>query len=171
MSFLFEQRHGWHGKQCCTFQTAHPSVRMHYPSVSNSLVCNDWLAYKHQSTAPLFNFSPLTKHVWIVVLIVYKHRIHPGSVSWYKHVLPASLAKRVLIGVPFYVQAPVSTCVSNTFGLRFLDLVDASVPQPCVRTRLDCGSQPVCAHTSVFSLVQTCLAVVACLFTLPPAPK
>ena len=32
----------------------------HLP-VSNSLDCNDWLAYKHQF------YSPLFKHVWIVV--------------------------------------------------------------------------------------------------------
>ena len=41
-----------------------------HPTVSNSLVCHDWLAYKHLIYSPLFNYGPLTKHVWIVVLVV-----------------------------------------------------------------------------------------------------
>ena len=68
-----------------------------HPSVSISLVCNDWLAYKHQSTA-------LYKHVWMVVLVVYKHRLHPvfqtrlecGSLSAYTHYFPTLCFKHVL---------------------------------------------------------------------------
>ena len=54
-----------------------------HPSISNTLHCNDWLVYKHRSTALCSNtfglwilvcahasvYSPLTKHVWIMVLL------------------------------------------------------------------------------------------------------
>ena len=82
-----------------------------HPSVSNTLDCNDWLVYNHQSTALCSN----TFGLWF--LVVHKHQSPP--------------------------------CVSNMSGLWIL----------------------VCAHASVSSPVQTRLIMVACLFTLPPAPK
>ena len=76
----------------------------------------------------------------------------------------------VWILVPCCVQAPVSTRVSNTFGLMFLVCVHASVTQPCVSNAFGLWIS-VCAHASVSSFVQPRLIMVACLFTLPPAPK
>ena len=67
-----------------------------HPSVSISLVCNDWLAYKHQSTA-------FYKHVWKVVLVVYKHRLH----LCFKHVWNVDPCLRTRISFQH--------CVSNTF--------------------------------------------------------
>ena len=136
-------------------------------------------------------YSPLTKHVWIVDLVVYKHRLHPvlqtrlecgsfcvhasvsstvfqtrldyGSVSGYKHLPLASLVKNVWILVPCCEQASVSTRVSNTVGLRFLVCVHASVPSLGVSNAF--GSWiPVCTHASVSSLGQTRLIMVACLW-------
>ena len=104
--------------------------------------------------------SPLTKHVWIVVLVVYKHRLHPvlqtrlecGSLCAYTHQFPALCFKHVWIMVPclgtsICLLLPWSnTFVSNAFGLWI----------------------SVCAHGSVSSLVQTRLIMVACLFRLEP---
>ena len=63
-----------------------------HPSVSNSLVCNDWLAYKHQSTALCSNTWFLTvykhqspavsfKHVWFMVLCLCTRTIQQPFVS------------------------------------------------------------------------------------------
>ena len=51
-----------------------------------------------------FVLQPFTKHVWIVVLVVYKRRVHPvfqtrlecGSLSAYTHKFPALCFKHVL---------------------------------------------------------------------------
>ena len=81
-----------------------------HPSVSISLVCNDWLAYKHQSTALcqtrldcgpccLQASSPPcvsnTFGMWILVCVhasvsrtVFQTRLDHGSVSGYKHLPP-----------------------------------------------------------------------------------
>ena len=108
-----------------------------HPSVSNSLDCNDWLAYKHQFTALCSN----TYGLWFLVL--YKHHFPPCvsnmSRLWilvaHTHKYPALCLKHVWIMVPCRcariclrllwsntwivapccVQAPVSTRVSNTF--------------------------------------------------------
>ena len=71
---MLEQRHGWHGKKCCTFQTAHPSVRMH-SSFCLQLVALWWLVGVQASVySLLLKYSLLTKHVWIVFLVVYTHQ-------------------------------------------------------------------------------------------------
>ena len=68
--------------------------------------------------------SPLIKHVWIVVPCciqasvsspVFQTRLDYGSVSVYKNLSPAPLIKHIWIVAPCCVQASVSTRVSNTF--------------------------------------------------------
>ena len=80
-----------------------------------------------------------------------------------KHLPPASLVKHVLILVLVCTCTSLHPCLNHVW-IKVLFL----------RTRI--GPPSLCfervrAHTSVFSLVQTCLTLVACLFTLPPAPK
>ena len=82
-----------------------------HPSVSNSLDCNDWLAYKHQFTALCSNtfglwFFVENKHqsppcvsnmsrLWILICVhasvsspVFQTRLDYGSASVYKHLSP-----------------------------------------------------------------------------------
>ena len=102
----------------CSVVPFKPRIRLFactLPSVSNSLDCNDWLACKHVCVRGSV-YSPLTKHVWIVVLVVYKHRLHSvfqtrldyGSVAGYKHLPSASLIKHVwnLVPVVYKHQSP-----------------------------------------------------------------
>ena len=102
-----------------------------YPCVSNSLVRDDWLMYKHQSTA------------------LVQTRLDRGSLLF---------------------TSIVSTCVSNTFGMWILVCVHASVSNTAFQTRLDFGSL-LCTSISLHPCLEHVLIMVACLFTLPPAPK
>ena len=134
-----------------------------HPSVSNSLVCNDWLACKHQSTA-LYQtrlncgsllYTSISLHpvfqpvlLWILVCahasvsssVCFQHCVSNTfglwSVSGYKHLPPSSLIKHIWILVPCCVKASVSTRVTNTFGLRLLVCVHAPVPDPCLCTHI-----------------------------------
>ena len=134
-----------------------------HPSVSYSLDCNDWLAFKHQSTS-------LNPNTWF--LAVYKHQ-SPLCVSnmfglWLLVCVHASVSSLCFKHVWMVIPC-LSTSVSHTF----------------VQTRLDCGSLsvhkhqipvlcpntfglwfPVCAHTSDSSPVSKHVWVVAaCLCT------
>ena len=101
-----------------------------HPSVSNSLDCNDWLAYKHQSTS-------LCPNTWFFAV--------------YKHQFPLCVSNMFGLWLLVCVHAPVSSlsvkhawmvipgsstsisllpCVSNTF----------------VQTRLEYGSLSVYTH-------------------------
>ena len=114
-----------------------------HPSVSNSCDCNALFQYKHQSVALI--------QTCLVggSLFVYKHRfqtrLNGDSLFVYKHLSPALCFKHVWIVVPCLSTCiSLQPCVSNTFDVRFL----------------------VCVHASVNSpLFQTRLIVVACLFT------
>ena len=79
-----------------------------HPSVSNTLDCNDWLVYKHQSTA------------------LVQTRLDCGSL--------------------LYTSISLQPCVSNTFELRFLVCVHASVNSPLFQTRL---IMVACLFTSI----------------------
>ena len=142
-----------------------------HPSVSNTLDCNDWLMYMHQST------SPLLKHVWIVVpccmqasvsTLCFKHvwimdprlhtriRLQPCVSNtfgfWFRVFVQAPdyspSIKHVWIVVPSCIQASFPPCVSNAFGLWSLVCVHALVSNPVFLTRLDCGSLSVHTHLS-----------------------
>ena len=67
-----------------------------HPSVSNSLDCNSWLAYKHVCVRTSV-YSPL-----------FQTRLDYGSVSGYKHLPPASVIKLVwnLVPVVYKHQSP-----------------------------------------------------------------
>ena len=122
-----------------------------------------------------------TKHFWIAVFVVFKHRLHLvfrtrlecGSLSAYTHqhcvsntfelwfcvvvqAFSSFFVKHVLMSVSCCVQAFVSTRVSNTVGLRFLVCVHASVPDTylCTHIRFQ-----LCSNTFDFG----------CLFVYPPA--
>ena len=110
-------------------------------------------AHTHQTPALCF------KHVWFLVpCLCASTRLQPfdqtcldcGSFL-YTSIVSTLCFKRVWIVVPcLRTRISLQPCVSNTFGLWF----------------------PVCAHASVYSsLVQTRSIMVACLFTLTPAPK
>ena len=96
-----------------------PSVQL-LPFDQTRLECGSSSAYTHQFPALCF------KHVWIMVLCLGTN---------------ICLLKHVLILVPCCVQAPVSTRVSNTFGLRFLVCAHGC---PCTHIRLQPCSNTVC---------------------------
>ena len=72
-----------------------------HPSVSNSLDCNDWLAYKHQSTALVQN----TFGLWS--LLFSSISLHP--------VFQTCLD----CGSLLHTRISTQLCVENTFGLWF----------------------------------------------------
>ena len=134
----------------CSVVLFKPRINMFactHPSVSNSLDCNDWLAYKHQSTACVqtrldygsllsssISFHPVfqkpcvsnTFELWILVCV---------------HASVSSLVKPVWMGIPCLsisislqlCQTPVQC--SNSFGLWLLVLVHASVNSLLFQTR------------------------------------
>ena len=116
------------------------SISFH-PVFQTCLDCGSLSAHTHQYPAlcsNTFGFrpcvcvqtsacSPLTKHVWIVVLVVYKHRLHPV-----KHVWNVDPCLRTRISFQH--------CVSNTYGLWFRVWVQASASCFLGQTRLDFGS-------------------------------
>ena len=85
-------------------------------SPSRWLVMTGWLTS--------ISLQPFTKHVWIVVLDVYKI----VSTLCFKHVwiMVPCLGTSTFLLVPW----------SNTFGLRILVCVHASVPVPYLCTRI-----------------------------------
>ena len=97
-----------------------------HPSVSTSLDCNDWLAYKHQSTA-------LCSNTWF--LAVYKHQSPPcvSNIFW---IVVTCLRTRISL----------QPCVSNTFGLWSLVCLQALVSIPLFQTRL---IMVACLFTSI----------------------
>ena len=70
------------------------------------------------------SLQPFAKHVWIVVLAFYKHRLHPvlqtrlecRSLSAYTHLFPALCVNHLWVMVP---GLGTSTCLL-LFGFRFL---------------------------------------------------
>ena len=88
-----------------------------HPSVSNSLDCNDWLAYKHQSTARV------------------QTRLDCGSLLYtsisFHHVFQTCLDCGSLLRTRISIQL----CVKNAFGLWFRVCVQASVYSPVFQTR------------------------------------
>ena len=108
-----------------------------HPSVSNSLDCNDWLAYKHQSTARVQTRLDCGSLLYTSISFhpVFQTCLNCGSFSAHTHQYPAlssntfglwfrvwaqasascSLVKHVWMLVPCCVQASASTRVSNTF--------------------------------------------------------
>ena len=126
----------------------HLFARTHL-SVSNSLVCNDWLAYMHQSTVVTSIVSILCfKHVWNVDLglrtrIRVSNTFGFGSVSGYNHPPPAPL--------------------SNTFACWFLVVHEHQSPhvsQTCF------GFGPCHAHPSPALFNHVCYV---CSFVYPAA--
>ena len=104
------------------FKPCIPLFACTHPSVSNSLDRNDWLAYKHQSTARVQTrldcgsllFTRISFH------LVFQTCLDCGSLSAHTHQYPA--------------------LCSNTFGLRVLCLCANISLQPFDQTRLECGS-------------------------------
>ena len=140
-----------------------------HPSVSNSLDCSDWLAYKHQSTS-------LCPNTWF--LAVYKHQ-SPLCVSnmfglWLLVCVHASVSILSFKHV-WMVILCLSTSISHTFVQTRLDYGSLSVHTH--RIPVLCPNSfglwlLVCVHASVNSpLCQTCLFAVACFLTLPPHTK
>ena len=117
-----------------------------HPSVSNSLDCNDWLAYKHQSRALCSN---------TLFLAVYKHQ-SPLCVSnmcglWLLVCVYASVSslsfKHVWMVIPcLSTSLSLLPCVSNTFGFWSLVCVHAPVNRPLFQTRLFVVA---CLHSSI----------------------
>ena len=97
-------------------------------SVSNSLDCNDWLAYKHQSTARVQTRLDCVSLLYTSISFhtVFQTYLDCGSLSAHTH--------------------QYSALCSNTFGLWFCVCVQASVyspltkhvwnVDPCLRTRI-----------------------------------
>ena len=137
-----------------------------HPSVSNTLDCNDWLVFRHQSTTLCSN----TFGLWF--LVVYKHQSPPcvsnmsrlSILVAHTHQYPALCLKHAWIMVPClcasislqpFVQTRLdcgsllhTRIVSNTFGWWILVYVHASVSSTVFQTRLDYGSVSVYKHLS-----------------------
>ena len=87
-------------------------------------------------------------------LFVHKHgctdlvqtRLDIGSLFVYKHQSPALCFKHVWMWFPVCVRINLQPCVSNTFELRFLVCVRASVNSPFFQTRL---IMVACLFTSI----------------------
>ena len=100
-----------------------PRIRLFactHPSVSNSLDRNEWLAYKHQSTARV------QTHLEFGSLLYASISFHPVFQTY----LDCGSCLRTLISIQLYVLTRldygfVSVCISR---------------QPFDQTRLDCGS-------------------------------
>ena len=130
------------------------------PSVSISLVCNDWLAYKHR-------LHP-----------VFQTRLECGSLSAHTHQSPALCVSSTVFQTRLDYGPCLGTSISllfpwsNSFGSWFLVVYMHQFPLvsqtrrikvPCLRAQISPGSLSVHTH-------QTRLIMVACLSTLPPAP-
>ena len=99
-----------------------------HPSVSNSLDCNDWLAYMHQSTACVQTRLDCGSLLYTSISVhpLFQTRLGCGSLSAHTHQYPALCFKHVWIMVP---------CLCASISL-----------QPFDQTRLDCG--PCCLQAS-----------------------
>ena len=134
----------------CSVVLFKPRINMFactHPSVSNSLDCNDWLAYKHQPTVCVqtrldygsllntsISFHPVfqkpcvsnTFELWILVCV---------------HASVSSLVKPVWMGIPFYKhQSPALPDSSPVFKLVWI-----MVACPCTRI----CQQPFVSNTFV----------------------
>ena len=98
------------------------------PSVSNSLDCNDWLAYMHPSTACVQTRLDCGSLLYTRISFhpVFQTCLGCGSLSAHTHQYPALCFKNVWIMVP---------CLCASISL-----------QPFDQTRLDCG--PCCFQAS-----------------------
>ena len=156
-------------------------------SFSNSLDRNDWLAYKHQSTARVQTrldcgsllFTRISFH------LVFQTCLDCGSLSAHTHQYPAlcsnTFGLRFCVCVQTSVYSPLTKhvwnvdpclrtrisfqhCVSNTYGLWFRVWVQASASCFLGQTRLDFGSL-LCTCISLHSCLKHVLIMIACLFT------
>ena len=124
-----------------------------HPSVSNSLDCNDWLVYKHQSTALCSN----TFGLWF--LVVFKHQ-SPPCVSNMSGLWIVDPCLRTRISLQPFDQTRLDcgsllfTSIVSTLSFKHVWNVD-----PCLRTRISpqpCVSNafglwiPVCASSLLF---------------------
>ena len=95
-----------------------------HPSVSNSLDCNDWFAYKHQLPALSKPFE-----LWILVC-VHASVSQPGLSNTFGWGFPC-------LPIIVCLQPCVSPVLcSNTFGFWFLFCVHAPITSPLFQTRL-----------------------------------
>ena len=135
-----------------------------HPSDSISLVCNDWLAYKHQSTALVQARGSL------LYTSISLHPVFQTCLDWvylfaYTHQSPALSFKRVwMVILQVSISSPVfqirldygylsvythltPTLCSNTFELRFFVCVTHPSTATCSNTFV-CGCSFVYKHQS-----------------------
>ena len=116
-----EARLAWKVVLYCSRPRIHLFACTH-PSVSNSLVCNDWSSYKHQSTARVQTRLDCGSLLYISISFypVFQTCLDCGSFSAHTHQYPALCFKHVWI---------MDLCLYASISL-----------QPFDQTRSDCGS-------------------------------
>ena len=157
-----------------------------HPSVSNSLDCNDWLAYKHQSTARVQTHLDCGSSLKTSTSFhpVFQTYLDCGSLFAHTHQYPAlcsnTFGLRFCVCVQTSVDSPltkhvwnVDPCLrtricfqhrgSNTYGLWFRVWVQASASCLLGHTRLDFGLHPCLKHVLIMVLVCVRISLQPCV--------